>query len=510
MQASNRIIVNTLAQYIRTILNMFLSLYSARLVLDALGVSDYGIYSLVAGVVSMLSFFTNSLVTSTQRFLSVAQGRKHLDELQKIFSNSLLIHIVLGFIAFIILEAIAPLLFNGFLNIPEGRENATILIYQQVTLMVYISFIAAPYRALLVSHENIIFTSIVDVMDGVLKVMLVSLLTILPFDKLETYGWIMLSISAFNLSAFAVYDHIKYVECIFPKIKLFSVDYAKNLLGFTGWVTYSSACIALRGQGLAIVLNKTFDTIVNAAYGIGGQIAGMVSFIASSFSNAISPQLMASEGSKDRVKMWQLSRMGSKMPFLLFVCLGIPTMFEMQTLLQLWLGEVPANTMLFGCTFLGMQIVDQLTTGLNMANRAIGKIGLFTILTYTPKLLILPCGWLMLHCGSSLWSVCLLMFIIEVLCMLLRIPLLMKEDRFVPREFVADVFLRSIPPVVVSVVICATIYFLFDFRGRFLMTYVISILLFVITAYRFSLNIAEKNKIDSILTSIKRKFQNKL
>ncbi len=485
---------------------MLLSLYSARLVLDTLGVSDYGIYSLVAGVVSMLSFFTNSLVSSTQRFLSVAQGRKDIIDLKTIFSNSVLMHIVLGFIVFVILESIAPLLFNGFLNIPEGREGAATVIYQQVILMVYISFVAAPYRALLVSHENIVYTSIVDVMDGVLKVLLVLLLTILPFDKLETYGWIMLSISAFNLLAFAIYDHIKYVECIFPRINLFSLDYAKQLLGFTGWVTYSTACIALRGQGFAIVLNRTFDTVVNAAYGIGNQIAGMVSFVGASFNNAIAPQLMASEGGGERGRMWQLAKLGSKIPFLLFALVGIPTMFEMQTLLTLWLGDVPPNTMLFGCTFLGMQIIDQLTTGLGMANRAIGKIGAYTIITFTPKLLILPLGWLMLHFVSPLWSVCAMMFIIEILCMLLRIPLLSKEDGFSAWEFVREVFVSSIPPVVMSVAVCMLVHMLDAGAIRLLLTYILSIVIFLLIAYRFSLNAIEKIKIDSIISSIKSKF----
>lgn len=147
MRASNRIIVNTLAQYVRTIINLLLSLYSARLVLDILGVDDYGIYSLVAGVVSMLSFLTNSLVGSTQRFLSFCQGRGELERLQAVFSNSLLLHIALGLGITLTLESLAPFLFHGFLNIPEGREEAAVIVYQQVITMVYISFIAAPYRA---------------------------------------------------------------------------------------------------------------------------------------------------------------------------------------------------------------------------------------------------------------------------------------------------------------------------------------------------------------------------
>ena len=210
MNSSNRILVNTLAQYVRTIINMVLSLYSSRLVLNILGVDDYGVYSLVAGVVSMLSFLTNSLVGSTQRFLSVSQGKDDLARLKEVFNNSLFLHIGLGSIVAIILFALTPFIFDGFLNIPTASIDAARDLYLLVVLMVTISFIASPYRALLVSHENIVYTSIIDVVDGILKVALVLLLPYVPMNKLLAYGLIMLIIQLFNLLAFLIYSHAMY------------------------------------------------------------------------------------------------------------------------------------------------------------------------------------------------------------------------------------------------------------------------------------------------------------
>ena len=381
MRASNRIIVNTIAQYVRTILNMLLSLISVRLVLNILGVSDYGIYSLVAGVVSLLSFFTNSLVGSTQRFLSIHQGKGDISALKNVFSNSLLLHIIIGFGVLIILECLTPFLFGGFLNIPPDRLDAGTIIYQMVVVMVYISFVAAPYRALLISRENIVYTSIIDVCDGVLKIVLVIGLFYLPGDKLVDYGWIMLGISVFNLMAFAAYSHVKYEECVRPRIRDFNKKYLRELGVFTGWVTYSSLCIALRNQGLAIVLNKLRGTAVNAAYGIGMQIVGMVSFVSTSLGNAIAPQLIAARGADDTQKMLFLAEFQSKFSYLLLAMVGIPTMFAMQPLLELWLGDVPPYTMTFGCMFLSAQIIDMLTSGLGTANRAMGKIGKYIFWT---------------------------------------------------------------------------------------------------------------------------------
>lgn len=506
MQASNRIIVNTAAQYIRTILNLVLSLYSSRLVLQILGVDDYGIYSLVAGLVSMLSFFTNSLVSSTQRFLSICQGRNNITALKKVFSNSLLIHIILGIIIFFILESLSPFLFNGFLNIPYGRESSAIVLYQQVLLMVYISFVTSPYRALLVSRENIVYTSFIDVVDGVLKVLLVLLLPILSTDMLEAYGWIMLSISCFNFLAFAVYSHLKYEECILPRFRLFEWSYVKDLFQFTGWITYSTACITLRMQGVAIILNRMMGPVINAAFGIGSQINSMVGFLCTSINNAIAPQLMSAEGGNNRDRMWYFSKISSKFAFLLLSMVGIPVMFEMHFLLDLWLVEVPQNTILFACTFLIMQIIDQLTIGLLMAKKAIGKIGFFSFVTYTPKLLILPIGWYVFHIGGNLETLCLIFIIVELLCMIIRIPLLRHEDGFNPSEYIADVFIRPFMPVLMSIMICFIFNNWFN-EGwlRLILTFLVSIGCFISFTYYFSLTRSEKDKVWMILSKMYRR-----
>lgn len=507
MRASNRIIVNTIAQYVRTILNMLLSLISARLVLNILGVTDYGIYSLVAGVVTMLSFFTNSLVGSTQRFLSIHQGKGDISVLKNVFSNSLLLHIFIGFGVLIILECLTPFLFNGFLNIPEDRVAAGTIIYQMVVVMVYISFVAAPYRALLISRENIVFTSVIDVCDGILKVILVVILFYIPGDKLIDYGWILLGISLFNLLAFASYSHLKYEECVRPRIRDFNKKYLKELGSFTGWVTYSSLCIAMRNQGFAIVLNKLRGTAINAAYGIGMQIVGMISFVSASLGNAIAPQLIAAKGADDIQKMWFLAEFQSKFSYLLLAMVGIPTMFVMQPLLELWLGNVPPYTMTFGCMFLAAQTIDMLTIGLGTANRAMGKIGKYTFWSFTPKFLILPIAWYALKCGLSVVWIAVLFVAVEAFCMYLRIPLLKGFDGFKISAFCRNVMVKSLYPTIISIIACLLVSFVPEFPANFLLAYIVSIPLFIFATYKWSLSALEKAKVDSIMGSFGIKFK---
>lgn len=504
MKPSNRIIVNTLAQYGRTIINMVLSLYSSRLVLEYLGVDDYGIYALVAGVVSMLSFLTNSLVSSTQRFLSVHQGKGNIDKLKEVFSNSLIIHIVAGLVISIILVCFTPFLFDGFLNIPEIKTSVAKILYIQVVVMVYVSFIASPFRALLVSRENIVYTSVIDTIDGILKVILV---LFLPFfaNKLLTYGWIMFSIRIFDLSAFAIYCFLKYEECILPKVKKFNLSYLKELSSFTGWVMYSSGVIAIRTQGMAVVLNKMFGPVINAAYGIGGQIAGMISFVSSSFNAAIAPQLMASTGNGDRKRMWFLAEIECKFSFLLLAMLGIPTMFEMQSLLEIWLVDVPENTKMFGCTFLAMAIVDLLSSGLGTVNKALGKIGKYTLLTFTPKLFIFPICIVGLHFKMSLIWVCIIMVAVETLSMLLRIYYMRYNTDFSATAFCKSVILRSLPPVIINSFVCWFICIMINSSFSFLLTYAIAIPTFILSTYFISLSKWEKDFLKSIIFKVIKK-----
>ena len=198
MDNKSRIVINTIAQYTKTIINMILSLYSTRLVLQILGVEDYGIYNIVAGVIAMLSFIVSSLSVSTQRFISYNQGKNDINHVKRIFVNSLFLHLAVAIIFSIILLSISSFLFNGYLNIPSNRVNAAIVTYIIVVISLMLTFISAPYRALVVSHEDIVFSSIIEVLDGVIKVALVIILQYISFDKLITYAAFTLLIQTVN------------------------------------------------------------------------------------------------------------------------------------------------------------------------------------------------------------------------------------------------------------------------------------------------------------------------
>lgn len=497
-RSSTRLIVNTGAQYIRTIINLVLSLYSTRLILQALGVNDYGIFTLIAGVVSMLSFMTNAMVSTTQRFLSYHQTKSNLGTQQIIFSNSVLMHILFSILVLILLEIAGLFLFDGFLNISQTRVDAGKTIYQCAVCMIICSFITAPYKALIISHENLIYTSIIDICDGMLKVLIALLLLKIEGDKLILYGYLMLLVYFVNLVAFAIYDHRKYKECILPKIKYFNKEYLKSMGSFVGWQLYSTGCIIGRTQGTAIVLNKFFSTVINAAFGIALQVSGAISFLSTSLMLAITPQIVKAEGAGERQKMFLLAATASKFSFLLLAMIAIPVIFYIDPLLRIWLGDIPKFAPLFCRVIIITALVDQITLGLGTANSAIGDIKDYSLTVNTIKILTVPILIILLifKCplSYSIWCYAL----IELICALTRIPFLRKTGGLDTKLFLIRVFFKI--PLPFTFLIAAYLLSLcLPFNIWVIISLGILISVFYgVVIYKFSLEVTERDLIKGL------------
>ena len=477
MEPAKRIVINTFAQHIRSIVNICLSLYSTRLVLQALGQSDFGIYSLVAGVVAMLGFLTNAMVVTTQRQLSFYHGRGKLDDVRRMFSNSLLIHIVMGGLIALVLMAIEPLLFNGFLVIEPSRTEVASTVYLLVVLALLLTFLTAPYRGLFIARENIVYISIVDVCDGIIK--LVAALWLLHYsaDRLVAYAWIMAGIMAVNLLALVGWAQTHFEESLlWPRLSDVSKTSLKELTDFAGWTIYSLGCIIGRTQGVAVILNQFFGTLINAAYGIAQQVYGSVQFVAQSVINAMSPQLIKAEGAGDRQRMLTLAEQSSKYAFLLLSLVVVPLVFEMPSVLHIWLGDVPEHAVLLCQFILVASLCDQTTIGLGTANQAIGKIRNYSLVVNTIKLLTLPFIWLTL---SASQSICLAMWCylgFEFICAMVRLPFLKHTAGVSIHHFAKHVFVKVIPPTLIQIAICWIITgCMSEISIRFLFTIAVSV-----------------------------------
>lgn len=505
MTNSQRIIANTFAQYTRTIINVCLSLYATRLILSVLGQSDYGIYSVVAGVVAMLSFVTNALVITTQRYLSFYHGKKDIHQVSLVFGNSMLLHFFIGLLVAGGLCAVGPLITHDFLNIEVARKDAALVVYFAAVTMLFISFITAPIRALFVARENIVYISIVDVIDGVLKLLIAILLPKISYDSLVSYSILLVCISSFNLLAFIIYATIKYPEFHCPRINEFDKEYIKGLSNFAGWTVYSTGCVIARNQGISVVLNIFYGTLVNSAYGIAQQVSGAVQFLSTSILNAMNPQIMKAEGAGERNKMLYLCEFASKYAFLLLAVVAIPLIAEMPTILKIWLNDVPAHAPMFCRLILVAALCDQISVGLTSASQAIGKIRTYNIVFYTLKLLVIVIGWICLKFKLPIISVMWAYVIIEFTTSLLRLPLMKHIANIDMLQFCRNVFMRIIAPCISVSAISYFCIIYINLSWRIIITLTFSFTIGMLTIWLTSLTKEERIFIKRVISQIKKK-----
>lgn len=469
MEAVQRIILNTAVQYVRSLIYMLLTLLSTRYILLALGQSDFGIYSLIGSIVIMFGFITNSLASTTQRFLSYTHGKTEREELRLVFSNAMMLHTVIAVVLLLALFFVGPWVMSQ-LSIPVERMDAGYFVYCMVVLMIGIIFLTSPLRALFIARENIIFVSVVEVTDAVLRLAGAIALLYIPYDSLKLYGLLMTSLSVFNFVVYLSYASRNYDECCLPRIHDFSKSYIKQLTGFAVWNVYSVGATVVRTQGLAVVINHFFSTLVNAAYGIALQVSHSINFLAVAIINALNPQLMKAEGRRDRKSMLLLATQESKYSYLVLSVVLIPVLCELTPILNLWLKEVPPYSEPFCFYIILAFIIDQTTIGLTSANQAVGQIRNYSLLISTTRLLILPISWLCLQQGFPVLSVMYVYITIEILCGIMRIPFLHYTANLPVWHYLKSVYMQTAITIIATFFVSKAVTLLPNFPFRFILT----------------------------------------
>lgn len=491
MDATKHIILNTIVQYIRTCIYMVLTLYSTRFILKALGESDFGLYSLIGSIVLLLGFITNSLASSTQRFLSYTHGFDDKKELSLIFGNAMFLHAVIASFLTILMVIIEPFMMN-YLRIPAGRFEAGAFVYFMVTITISMTFITSPIRALFIARENIVFVSMVEIVDVVLRFAGAISLAYISYDSLKLYALLMTGLSVLNFLVYLGYASKHYEECHMPRLKEVNAVYLKKLAGFAVWNVYAVGSAVLRDQGFAVILNRFFGTLLNASYGIAQQISHAVNSIALSILNSVNPQLMKAEGRGDRKKMLEFATKESKYSFLVLSLLLIPVIIELPSILIFWLGKNPEYAVDFGRGVLIAIIIDQTTVGLTSANQAIGQIRNYSLLFSTLRLLVLPAAWLSLYLGYPASSIMCVYILFVILCSVIRLPYLHHTAGLDMGRFCWDVLIRSLVPIIGNVAISYVSFLYVDIPFRFILTECMGVSIGGILIYMFALGDNEK------------------
>jgi len=391
MHAAHRVAKNTGILYIRMAITVFISLYSTRVVLSALGVSDFGLFNLVGGIIAMLGFLNASMASATQRFMSFAQGAGDIDRVKRIFNMSAVLHLAIAFFILLVLEILGFFLFHGILNIAENRIAVAKLLFQFMVISTLFTVISVPYEAVITSHENMLFFTVLGVIEAVLKLGIAIYVLHSTFDHLIMYGILMVVLSLFLLILRGIYCHRKYSECEINIRKNYNRKLLGEMTGFAGWNFLGTSSSMLANYGQGIVINIFFGTVVNAAQGIAGQVNGQLAVFATTLVKALNPIIDKSEGAGNRALMLKATMMGSKVSFFLMMALSIPFLIEAPFILKIWLKNVPEYAVIFCRLLLIRNLIEQLFIPVVSAIGAEGNIKGYqiraSILTFFPLLL---------------------------------------------------------------------------------------------------------------------------
>jgi O-antigen/teichoic acid export membrane protein len=381
MEAAHRVAKNTGILYARMAITVFISLYSTRLILAALGVSDFGLFNVVGGAIAMLGFLNGSMAAATQRFMSFAQGAGDLEKVKRIFNMSTLLHWGIAIFVFLLLEGAGYFLFNGVLNIAPDRIGVAKMIYQFMVISTLFSVISVPYEAVITSHENMLVYAVLGIIEAVLKLGIAFYITQSHQDHLLAYGFLMAALSIFLLVLRRMYCHRYYAECVLQPKHYFDKPLLKEMSGFAGWSLLGSASSMLAFYGQGILINMFFGTIVNAAHSIAGQISGQLGSFSVTLSKALNPLIDKSEGAGNREMMLKATLSGTKIAFFLLSFLYIPFLIKMPYILNLWLKNVPEYTVIFCRLLLLRNLIEQFYIPLTNALGAVGNIKKYQIVS---------------------------------------------------------------------------------------------------------------------------------
>jgi len=499
MNAGTRVIYNTAVLYLRLLIGMLLGLYSTRLVLEALGEKDFGIYSLVAGVVGMLSILNSSMTNATMRFMAHSLGSGDIEKMKKTFNTTLFLHFLIGIVVIIIMEVGGLIIFEHLLNIPEEKIYDAKIVFHFMVLTTFITIISVPYDAVINSHENMLALSLVDILGYILKLGIAVYLFYCNSNLLVIYSFLILISHILLRIIKQWYSRIKYQECTINFSGSIDKELSRQILSFTGWNLFGSIAAVSVTQVRGILLNMFFGVSINAADGVSKTASAQVNTVSTSMTNALNPQLVKSEGSGNRQKMLRLTEIATKFSVFLYSIFAIPVFLETPYLLNIWLVEVPDFAIIFCQLILIGLFLEKFTFEITNAIRAVGKIRNFQIAETFIALLTIPISYVVLKLGYPPYSI----FMVNIFIAIFAIFIRLYFGKMLAGMNIVNYFKNGILPVLLPLFLSITIAFLPQFFMpqsflRLCLSTLISLIVMTTSFWFFGLKVEEANKLKQI------------
>ena len=374
MSTVKRVIKNTGYLYMKMFITVFISLYTTRLILNSLGAADFGIFNIIGGAIGMLGFLNTTMANATQRFMSYAEGEGCLEQKKRAFNVSLILHIIIAIFTVILLFLIMPILFDSILNIESERIFAAKIVYYSLMFSTALTIINVPYDAVMNAHENMLYYSLIGVFEWLLKLIVAFICVYTSHDKLIVYGTFMAFIPIVTLSIMKIYCHKHYEECVIAFKRYWDCNLVRQIASFSGWNFLTAISSLFSAQGIGIVLNHFFGTVLNAAQGVAQQLNGQLSSFAFNMMKALNPIIVKNAGAKNIDKMNEITIIGCKYASFLVLLFAIPFILEMPFILLIWLKEIPDWACLFCILQIILTIILQVVNGLGTSIYAQGDI----------------------------------------------------------------------------------------------------------------------------------------
>ena len=419
---NKRIAKNTLLLYFRMLFMMVVSLYTSRVILNALGVEDFGIYNVVGGVVAMFSVISGSLSAAISRFITYELGKGDQSKLNKIFSASVTIQLLLSLIIVVLIESVGVWFLNAKMTIPEARMTAANWVLQFSIITFVINLISVPYNAAIIAHERMSAFAYISILEAVCKLAIAFLIIVSPMDKLIFYAILMCAVSLIVRFTYGYYCKGHFTECTYHFH--WNKEILKQMFGFAGWNFIGASSAVLRDQGVNIVINIFCGPAVNAARGISSQVNSAIMGFVQNFMTALNPQITKSYASGDREYMLTLIFQGARLSFYMLLLLSLPVILNAHYVLQLWLRNVPNHTELFVQLILICAMCESLSNTMITAMLASGKIKKYQIVVGGLQIMNLPLSYICLRLGCMPESVLIVAICISQCCLFARLYML--------------------------------------------------------------------------------------
>jgi O-antigen/teichoic acid export membrane protein len=484
------------------LLTMLISLYTSRVILNTLGIVDFGIYNVVGGIVAIFSLLSGSLSASVSRFITFELGKGNIEQLKKVFSTSVSIHIALSIIILLLAESIGVWFLNAKMNIPYNRIYAANWVLQFSILTFLINIISVPYNAAIIAHEHMKAFAYVSIIEVTLKLLVVLILVTIPFDKLIIYALMLVCVALIIRIIYGIYCKKHFEECSF----YFTYDKQlfKEMTGFAGWNFIGASSAILRDHGVNILLNIFSGPTVNAARGIAVQVNTAIGSFTTNFMTAINPQITKSYASKDRDYMMTLIYQGARFSFYLLLLLSLPVLIETKQILTLWLKVVPDHTVNFVRLIMIFTLMESLSGTLITAMLATGKIRNYQILVGGVQMMNFPISYLFLKLGLMPEITFMVAILISILCLMARLWMLKGMIGISLRYYLKHVLFNVITVSIVSIIIPSIIYYSYGPSVyRLLLIAFIGSITTLISIYFIGCNTIERNFINSKVVLIK-------